>query len=65
MGWQVENLIARTDEVYLEPTVPFSEAMRALTEEVERASNELQCEVSLMFLPQTLPGVKRCGKSGI
>jgi len=63
MGWQVENLIARTDEVYVEPTVPFSEAMRALTEEVERASNELQCEVSLMFLPPDFAGRKEVWES--
>jgi len=54
MGWQVENLVARTDEVYIDPTIPFSVALRALTEEVERASRELQCEVALMFLPPDL-----------
>ncbi len=51
IGWQVENLIARCDEVFIEPSISFAEAMRALTEEVERASSELQCEVSLVFLP--------------
>ena len=54
MGWQVENLVARTDEVYIEPTVSFNEAVRALIEEVERASRELQCEISLMFVPPQL-----------
>jgi dephospho-CoA kinase len=54
MGWQVENLVARTDEVYIEPSVSFNEAVRALTEEVERASRELQCEISLMFVPPQL-----------
>jgi dephospho-CoA kinase len=58
MGWQVENLVARTDEVYIEPTIPFVEAMRALVEEVERASRELQCEVALMFLPSDLASRK-------
>jgi dephospho-CoA kinase len=51
MGWQVENLVARTDEIYIEPTISFNDAVRALTDEVERASRELQCEVSLMFVP--------------
>jgi dephospho-CoA kinase len=51
MGWQVENLVARTNEIYIEPTVPFDESMRALTSEMERASRELQCEVSLLFVP--------------
>jgi dephospho-CoA kinase len=51
MGWQVENLVARTNEIYIEPAVPFDEAMRALTGEMERASHELQCEISLLFVP--------------
>jgi dephospho-CoA kinase len=51
IGWKVENLIARTDSVYLEPGIPISSAMQALMKEVERTSRELQCEVSLLFLP--------------
>jgi len=54
VGWQVENLVARTDEVYLDPHVPFAEAVQVLIGEVERASRELQCEVSLLFLPPSL-----------
>jgi dephospho-CoA kinase len=58
MGWQVENLVARSDEVYIEPGIPFGEAMRALIDEVERASRELQCEIALMFLPVELANKK-------
>jgi dephospho-CoA kinase len=54
VGWQVENLVARTDEVYLDPNAPFAEAIQVLVGEVERASRELQCEVSLLFIPPTL-----------
>jgi dephospho-CoA kinase len=54
VGWQVENLVARTDEVYLDSNIPFAEAMQVLMGEVERASRELQCEISLLFLPPTL-----------
>ncbi|HLA99101.1 MAG TPA: dephospho-CoA kinase [Anaerolineales bacterium] len=54
-GWQVENLVARTDDIYLEPGLPFDQAMQALTLEVERASRELQCEISLLFLPSGFP----------
>jgi dephospho-CoA kinase len=46
--------VARTDEVYLDPHVPFAEAVQVLIGEVERASRELQCEVSLLFLPPSL-----------
>jgi dephospho-CoA kinase len=54
VGWQVENLVARTDEVYLDPSLPFAEAIQVLVGEVERASRDLQCEVSLLFIPPTL-----------
>ena len=54
MGWQVENLVARVDDVYIEPKLPLSEAMRVMTEEVEQASKELQCEAALLFLSPDL-----------
>lgn len=51
IGWQVENLVARTDDVYLEADLPLAKAMKVLLEEVEGASRDLQCEASLLFLP--------------
>jgi dephospho-CoA kinase len=51
VGWQVENLVARTDDVYLEANLPLAKAMQTLLEEVEVASRNLQCEASLLFLP--------------
>lgn len=54
VGWQVENLVARTDDVYLEPGLPFTQAMRVMTDHIERDSRELLCEVVLMFLPPVL-----------
>jgi len=53
-GWQVENLVARTSDVYLEPGLALSEPMKVLVEAIERASDELQCEVILMFLSPNL-----------
>jgi dephospho-CoA kinase len=50
VGWQVENLVARTNDVYLDRKVSLSEGMSALMKAVERASRELQCEASLLFL---------------
>ena len=50
-GWQVENLVARTMDIYLDPTLSASQALHVLMAEVERASRELQCEISLLFLP--------------
>jgi dephospho-CoA kinase len=54
IGWQVENLVARTSDVYLKPGTPLREAMSLLMQEMERASRDLQCEVSLLFLPPSL-----------
>jgi len=50
-GWQVENLVARTIDLYIDPAAPAQQALKALVTEVERASQELQCEASLIFLP--------------
>jgi dephospho-CoA kinase len=54
VGWQVENLVARTDDVYLDANLPVANAMQALLTEVEDTSRDLQCEVSLLFLPSQL-----------
>ncbi|MCU0485704.1 MAG: dephospho-CoA kinase [Anaerolineales bacterium] len=56
IGWQVENLVARCDDIYLDPALPAEEALRLLTEEVERASRDLQCEASLIFVPAHFAG---------
>lgn len=50
LGWQVENLVARVNDFYLEPSQPLAPAVEALTAEVEKASRELQCEIALLFL---------------
>ena len=54
MGWQVENLVERTDEVYIDPGQSLSKAMAALLNEVESTSRDLQCEAALLFLPLEL-----------
>ena len=53
-GWQVENLVTRIDELYFAPNLPLDEAIPALMNQVETASNELQSEASLLFLPPYL-----------
>lgn len=53
-GWQVENLVARTTEFFIDPEVSIEPALKTLVEEVERASLDLQCEASLLFLPPAL-----------
>jgi dephospho-CoA kinase len=48
-GWQVENLVARTTDLYLEDGIEPTKAFETLIKEVERASSDLQCEASLLF----------------
>jgi dephospho-CoA kinase len=54
VGWQVENLVARIDDMYLDASVPQDKALKALMEEVELASKDLQCEAALLFIPAAL-----------
>ena len=55
-GWQVENLVARTTELYLDPRVTADKALPLILAEVEKASSDLQCEASLVFPPMDLVG---------
>ncbi|MDR3573140.1 MAG: dephospho-CoA kinase [Anaerolineaceae bacterium] len=54
IGWQVENLVARTTDMYLDPALSPDQALPALINEMERASKDLQCEASLVFVPLNL-----------
>jgi dephospho-CoA kinase len=54
VGWQVENLVERTDDVYIDPSQPLSKAMQTLLTEIETTSRNLQCEIALLFLPTEL-----------
>ncbi len=55
-GWQVENLVARTLDLYLDPKAHADKALPLIIVEVERASGDLQCEASLIFPPMELVG---------
>ncbi len=48
-GWQVENLVTRTTDIFLEEHINPQKALEVLIREVERASSELQSEASLVF----------------
>lgn len=54
LGWQVENLIARTVDLRILDHVPYDKAIPLLINEMERASEELQCEISLLFLNEKM-----------
>ena len=55
-GWQVENLVARTTDLFLDRKVPADKALPLIIHEVERASGDLQCEAALIFPPIDLVG---------
>lgn len=54
LAWQVENLVARTTEIALDPELPPAQYIPVMIREMERASATLQCEVSLIVVPQSL-----------
>ncbi len=55
LGWQIENLITRADEFYIEAGVSTPDVVKALVDLLEVASEDLQSEVGFVFLPTTTP----------
>ncbi len=53
-GWQVENLVVRTTDLYLEPDIDAPRALEKLVHEIEHVSSDLQCEASLVFPVRSL-----------
>ncbi len=51
LGWQVENLITRVDEFYLDADAPATAVVDGLVVAIESASKDLQSEVAYIFLP--------------
>jgi hypothetical protein len=54
-GFQVENLITRTDEFMISGDVPMASTARMLIGAVEDRSAELQSEVSFAFMARNAP----------
>jgi len=61
-GWQVENLVARTTEFFIDPAVQAEKGLKTLIDEVERASADLQCEASILYLPKSLAAMQSSWK---
>lgn len=61
-GWQVENLVVRTTDVYLEPGLEVDKALEKLVKEIEQVSADLQCEASLIFPEANLASHKAVWK---
>ncbi len=62
-GWQVENLVARTSDIFLEEHVDIQKALETLIKEVEGASGELQSEASLIFVTNELSSQEKLWKN--
>ena len=56
VGWQVENLVTRITDLFLDHRVAPDRALPLMIHEVERASGDLQCEAALIFPPIDLVG---------
>ncbi len=54
VGWQVENLVTRVDEIFLLPGININRAMAALINSIEAASTDLQSEAALIFTPESM-----------
>lgn len=54
-GIMVENLICRIDELILAEGAPIDTTLPKLLDHIEKTANELQSEVSLLFLPLNAP----------
>lgn len=63
VGWQVENLVARTTDILLDPSLPVEQALPPLIAEMEQASRSLQCEASLIFVEDRLSKLPALWKS--
>jgi len=50
IGWQIENLVARTTDILIDSSIYVDEALPKLITEMEKSSIDLQCEVSLVFV---------------
>jgi N-acetylglutamate synthase-like GNAT family acetyltransferase len=50
-GWRAENLVARIDDFLVFPPTLYPSAGRVLVKGLEEAARELQCEVSMFFVP--------------
>jgi dephospho-CoA kinase len=56
VGWQMENLVARITDLYIDSGIPVEKALKDLVGAVERASQDLNCEALLFFLPTQAAG---------
>lgn len=59
LGWNIENLVARIDQLYLHPATAVDKIGAALLESVEESANKHICEIIVIFLPIDGPDTVR------
>jgi N-acetylglutamate synthase-like GNAT family acetyltransferase len=55
LGWQAENLVVGLTDFLVGSASDRFDVGRALLAEMEQAARELECEVTLLFLPRPTP----------
>jgi dephospho-CoA kinase len=58
-SWQVENLVVRVSDLYLDHDLDVGQALQYLISEIESVSSDLQCEASLVFPDKQLAASAR------
>ncbi len=54
IGWQVDNLVTRADQVLLDPSLPTDRGLPLLLHAVEAASSELQSEAAVIYVDRSM-----------
>ncbi|MCA9959966.1 MAG: dephospho-CoA kinase [Anaerolineales bacterium] len=52
VGWNIENLVSRIDQIYFHPAEAISTVGKAIVESIEQSADQHICEIIVAFLPQ-------------
>jgi dephospho-CoA kinase len=63
IAWQVENLVARTTDIAMDPALVPEKALPLMINAMEKASKDLQCEASLVFVSAELAKQEQAWRS--
>lgn len=55
VGWNIENLVGRIDQIYFHPASAIETAGPAMLAEIEQSADRHICEILVAFLPQDAP----------
>jgi dephospho-CoA kinase len=58
-GWNIENLVASLDQIYIHPPEETAVVGAAILEEIEQSADQHICEIVVAFLPPDAPSETR------